>query len=155
MPHGRKPAHIATRILRNLAEYIEKLGRGEVYSDGIGYVVAELASRRQSFCPDVSYHDGPLPADPMRFIEGAPAFAVEVRSESDYRHGADEALAAKRADYFAAGTRVVWDVDTLNECIHAHRASDRGAPLTYRRGERADAEPAVPGWQVATDWIFA
>jgi hypothetical protein len=34
-------------------------------------------------------------------------FAVEVRSEDDYGPAAEKALAAKRADDFAAGTRVV------------------------------------------------
>ena len=40
-------------------------------------------------------------------------FAVEVRSENDYGPEAELALARKRADYFAAGTQVVWDVDVL------------------------------------------
>ena len=49
----------------------------------------------------------------MRFIEGAPTFAVEVRSENDYGPAAEVALAEKREDYFAAGTTVVWDVDPV------------------------------------------
>jgi len=36
---------------------------------------------------------------------------------------------------------VVWDVDPIAECIHVYRATDR-------RGQLAEAEPAVPGWQV-------
>jgi len=35
---------------------------------------------------------------------------VGVRSENDYGLAAEGELATKRADYFAAGTRVVWDV---------------------------------------------
>jgi len=49
----------------------------------------------------------------MRFASGAPIFAVEVRSENDYGPAAERAMAAKRADYFACGTLVVWDVDLL------------------------------------------
>jgi Uma2 family endonuclease len=63
-------------------------------------------------------------------------------------------MAEKRADYFQAGTEVVWDVDTVAECIHVYRASDPEHPTTFRRGDVADAEPAVPGWRVAVDWIF-
>ena len=39
--------------------------------------------------------------------------AVEVCSKGDYSDAAEEAMAAKRADYFEAGTLVVWDVDPL------------------------------------------
>src|SRR3989442_1741661 len=46
----------------------------------------------------------------MGFIQGPPTFAVEVRSESDYGPAADAQVGAKRADYFLAGTLVVWDV---------------------------------------------
>jgi hypothetical protein len=64
-------------------------------------------------------------------------------------------VASKRADYFQAGAEVVLDVDTLAECIHVCRASDPEHPVTFRRGGIADAEPAVAGWRVAVDWIFA
>ena len=39
----------------------------------------------------------------MKFVQGAPVFAAEVRSEGDYGEAAERAMAAKRADYFAAG----------------------------------------------------
>ena len=56
------------------------------------------------------------------------------------------ALAAKRADYFAAGTQVVWDVDLLSEeVVRVYRAGAPSTPTIYRRGEVAEAEPAVPG----------
>ena len=87
----------------------------------------------------------------MRFVEGTPTFAVEVRSEND-----DEAeMADKRADYFEAGTKVVWDVDPIAECIHKYLPSDPTRPVTFTRGQTADAEPAVPGWKVDVDWIFS
>lgn len=155
MLHGYEPNRVATRLLRNLADYVDILGRGEVHGDGLGYAVRELASGRRSFSPDLSFFSGPPPANRMRFIEGPPTFAVEVRSENDYTPGAEQEMAAKRADYFAAGTLVVWDVDTLNACIHSYRAESPAASATFRRGAQADAEPAVPGWRVAVDWVFA
>jgi Uma2 family endonuclease len=91
----------------------------------------------------------------MRFIEGAPSFAAEVRSEGNYGDAAEAEMAEKRSDYFAAGTLVVWDVDPVAECIHVYRTSDPSQPTTYRRGQEAEAEPAVPGWRVAVDWIFS
>jgi len=91
----------------------------------------------------------------MRFLEGAPAFAVEVRSESDYGPAAERAMAAKRTDYFACGTLVVWDVDLLSEdIIKSYKASDPEHPVIFRREDTADAEPAVPGWRMAVDALF-
>jgi Uma2 family endonuclease len=82
-------------------------------------------------------------------------FAVEVRSEGDYGSAAEESMAAKRADYFAAGTRVVWDVDLLSpEVVRVYRADRQDTPTLYRRGEIAEAEPAVPGWSMPVDDRF-
>ena len=49
--------------------------------------------------------------------EFSPTFAVEVRSEGNYGDAAEEEMAAKRADYFQAGTAVVWDVDPIAQCV--------------------------------------
>jgi Uma2 family endonuclease len=64
-------------------------------------------------------------------------------------------LATKRADYFAAGTLVVWDVDLLSEdVVRVYRVDSPMAPTIYRRGEQAEAEPALPGWRMAVDELF-
>jgi Uma2 family endonuclease len=154
MATGHRPNRVAGRIYRSLDDYADTARRGVAYTDNIGFAIPELPSGRESFSPDASFYDGPLPANPMRFIEGPPTFAAEVRSEGDYDSAAAVEMADKRADYFAAGTQVVWDVDPLAECIHVYRASDPGQPVTYHRGQTAEAEPAVPGWRVAVDWIF-
>jgi Uma2 family endonuclease len=153
MATGRKPAHVGGRIYRSLDDNAASSKAGEAFPDNLGYAIAILPSGRESFSPDVSYHRGAFPQNPMRFIIGAPHFAVEVRSENDYMPSAEVDMAEKRADYFLAGTEVVWDVDTLAECIHAYRASDPDHPVTFCRGDIADAEPAVPGWRVTVDWI--
>ncbi|MFL5241354.1 MAG: Uma2 family endonuclease [Gemmataceae bacterium] len=111
MASGHLPSRVAGRIFRNLSEYVERVGKGEAYPDGLGYAIPELTSGRESFSPDASYYLGPLPSNPMRFIEGPPTLAVEVRSENDYGPAAESEIVAKRGDYFEAGTQVVWDVD--------------------------------------------
>jgi Uma2 family endonuclease len=154
MPTGRRPSRIAFRIARSLDDYAQATGRGEAHGDGVGFAVPPLPSGRESFSPDASYYDGPFPADEMTFIEGAPNFAAEVRSESDYGPAAEIEIAAKRDDYFQAGTFVVWDVDTRAEEV---RCWVRGAtaPQVFVRGQLADAEPAVPGWTINVDDVFA
>ncbi len=155
MATGRKPNRVAGRIFRSLDDHAEQARFGEAYTDNMGFAVPVMPSGRESFSPDASYHKGPFPKDAMRFIEGAPSFAVEVRSESDYTPSAEIDMAEKRADYFLAGTEVVWDVDPIAECVHVYRPADPDQPTTFRRGDTADAEPAVPGWRVAVDWIFS
>jgi Uma2 family endonuclease len=91
----------------------------------------------------------------MKFLEGSPVFAVEVRSEGDCGPAAEKEMAAKRADYFAAGTLVVWDVDLLgDDVVRVYRSADPEKPTLYRRGQTAEAEPAVPGWRLPVDDLF-
>lgn len=155
MATGHRPSTVAFRIARRLADYVDDLGRGVVHPDGIGYAVPELPSGRESFSPDVSYYTGSLPVNEMRFIEGPPDFAVEVRSENDYGPAAERAMAAKREDYFAAGTLVVWDVDPEAKTVAAYRSDAPDRPRTFGPGETAHAEPAVPGWRVEVDRLMA
>lgn len=154
MPTGRLPSRIALRIVRSLDDHARATGRGEAYADNTGFAVDRLSSGRQSFCPDASFFLGPFPADEMRFLEGAPTLAVEVRSESDYSNAAEAEMAAKRADYFEAGTLVVWDVDTLGQRVRKFASDAPDQPVVFTRGQIADAEPAVTGWRMPVDQIF-
>jgi Uma2 family endonuclease len=125
---------------------------GRAYNDNVGFRVH--LPNRDSFSPDAAWYVGP-PAG-MKFLEGAPVFAVEVRSENDYGRRAEQAMAAKRADYFAAGTLVVWDVDLLStDTIKSYSADNPEMPKIFRRGEIAHAEPAVPGWTMPVDELFS
>ena len=155
MASGHLPSVVAFDIASSLRTYAKKTGRGVAYADGIGFAVPELPSGRESFSPDASFYGGALPPNPMRFVDGAPDFAVEVRSENDYGPGAEAEMAAKRADYFAAGTLVVWDVDPLAETVAVYKASSPDRAVVRRRGDIADAEPPVPGWRMAVDDVFA
>ena len=68
---------------------------------------------------------------------------------------AEQEMADKRADYFAAETEVVWDVDLQGEIVvRVYRADDPENPTLYRRGEMAEAEPVVPGWTMPVDDLF-
>ena len=50
---------------------------------------------------------------------------------------------------------MVWDVDLLSvDVVKVYRASEPTKPAIYRRGEIAEAEPAVPGWSMPVDNLF-
>ena len=155
MASGYLPIVVAGNIFADLRSYQKSCKKGYVLGDNLGYAVSEMLSGRESFSPDVSYYDGPLPKNLMRFIEGPPTCAIEIRSENDYGDAAEELLAAKRNDYFLAGTLAVWDVDPQAETIRLYVAASPNNPTLFRRGEIAHAEPAVPGWRISVDEVFA
>jgi Uma2 family endonuclease len=83
-----------------------------------------------------------------RVFPGAPDLAVEVVSPSN----APAAIHAKVADYLAAGTRLVWVVDTEEDKIDVYRTLL--APRTTARGETLSGEDVVPGFEAAVDEVF-
>ena len=150
-PTGDLPNRAAGAIYLGLRLFEPKVQGGRAYSDNAGFRVN--LPHRESFSPDAAFHVGKSTG--MKFLEGAPVFAVEVRSAGDYGAAAEAEIAQKRADYFATGTLVVWDVDLLNDdVVKVYRASDPSNPTTYRRGEFAAAEPAIPGWSIPVDALF-
>jgi len=149
-PTGAAPSYASMEITVSLRNYSRRTRKGHAVADNAAFHV-QLPNRK-SFSPDAAYHVGEWTG--MKFFEGAPVFAVEVRSEGDYGPAAERAMAQKRADYFAAGTVVVWDVDLLSEDVIKSYRADQSAPLVFRRGENATAEPAVPGWSISVDDLF-
>lgn len=151
-PTGDLPSTAAGEVFVSLREYTRRTKLGRAYTDNAGFIV-DLPNRK-SFSPDVAFYIGSRTGG--KLLEGAPIFAVEVRSESDYERGAEEKMARKRADYFAAGTLAVWDVDVLREqVVRCYRSDDPADPTVFHRGEVADAEPALPKWSMPVDDLFA
>jgi Uma2 family endonuclease len=150
-PTGAAPNYAAGEIFVSLREYSRKTKKGCAFTDNAAFRV-DLPNRK-SFSPDAGFYLGKWTG--MKFFEGAPVFAVEVRSEGDYGPRAEREMARKRAHYFAAGTLVVWDVDLLAEdVVKSYVAADPISPTVYRLGDLATAEPAVPGWSILVDDLF-
>ena len=120
-PSGDDPGRASLRVAASLLNHEQRTGSGRAYPDGTGFHVH--LPHREALSPDAAYHIGPRTG--MRFLEGAPIFAVEVRSAYDYGPAAERAIAEKRPDYFACGTLVVWDVDLQSvDVIKSYKASD-------------------------------
>ena len=144
-PTGFWPSRAGSLIFMGLYEYERKMKSGHAIADNAGFIV-DLPNRK-SFSPDAAWFVGKTTR--MRFLEGAPVFAVEVRSEEDYGPRAERRLAEKRRDYFAAGTLCVWDVDLLSpDVIKSYHHDDPENPIIFRRGDAGDA---VPGWSMPVD----
>lgn len=150
-PTGRAPGYAGDEIMISLRQYARRTKIGIAVGANKAFLVN--LPHRHSFSPDVAYYVGPNSG--MKFFLGAPVFAVEVRSEGDYGRAPEAEMMAKRADYFASGTRVVWDVDVLGrDVVRVYRANDPDSPTIYRKGQLAEVEPAVPGWTMPVDDLF-
>lgn len=147
-PTGGVSGRSSGKIYRSLDDYEQETQSGYAFPDNVGFLVD--LPHRKSFSPDAAFYVGELRGG--EFLEGAPIFAVEVRSKNDYGAAAEREIRQKRADYFACGTLVFWDVDVLREkIVRVYRADAHGEPTIYRKGEIAEAEPALPGWSIPVD----
>ena len=150
-PTGFLPNRASFNITASLREYEHRTKSGFAFADNAGFKVN--LPHRQSFSPDAAFYTGKSTG--MKFLEGAPVFAVEIRSENDYGLQAEQTMAEKRADYFTAGTLVIWDVDLPgDDVVKVYRATDPNNPAICHRGEVGEAEPALPGWTMPIDDLF-
>jgi Uma2 family endonuclease len=99
-PTGFLPGRAGGEIYANLRDYERLTKSGYALPNNVGFII-NLPNRR-SLSPDASFYTGKPTGG--KFLNGAPIFAVEVRSENDYGDKAEEDMASKRRDYFAAGT---------------------------------------------------
>lgn len=151
MSTGIDPGFAGDEIYVSLRAYARRTRSGRAVGDNKAFLVN--LPHRKSFSPDAAFYLGGETG--MKFYQSAPVFAVEVRSENDYGKIAERKMTDKRADYFAAGTLVVWDVDLQsNETIKCYVSDKPDQPRVFQRGETANAEPAVPGWTLAVDDLF-
>lgn len=148
---GGEPGIASGNIFFGLKLYQRQTKSGTGFGDNVGFLVNLV--HRKSFSPDAAYFTGEI--NGMKFLQGAPIFAVEVRSENDYGENAEQKIADKRTDYFLAGTEIVWDVNLQSESViksfHRNNPND---PKIFRRSETGDAEPALPGWKISVDELF-
>lgn len=152
-PASAEHGDSAGEIFYSLKRHEKEHGGGVAFGDNVGFLVN--LPQRKSFSPDVAWIAATRQELTRKFWNGPPAFAVEVRSPDDAGPAGQLAVEQKIADYFAAGTQVVWDVDTKDvDVIRCYRAERPLEPQAFRRGQLADAEPAVRGWRFAVDELF-
>ncbi len=152
-PVGSKHNRAAGRIYASLLDHEEEQGGGYAFTDNAGFLVR--LPNRDSFSPDAAWYVGDAEVEDAKFLPHAPIFAVEVRSPDDCGPQAEAAIREKIRDYFAAGTLVVWDVDLMSDgLVKKHESSTPDSATVFRRGDIADAEPAVPDWRFKVDRLL-
>lgn len=146
-PEGDKP--VFGLVVRHY-DYARRTKLGIAVGDNKAFVVS--LPGRKSFSPNVAFHTGKMRSG---YYFGAPVFAIEVRNGLDYSNDSYGRMFAKTKDYFSAGTQVVWDVDVLVDgVVWVYRKDNPDKPVVYRRGEKAEAEPALLEWSMPVDDLF-
>ncbi len=153
----RMPLHVeaVARAIGNakmsLYEYSENGKKGLPLGSTVAYIVD--LPHRKAFCPDLAFYTGTEHS--MEFPKGAPIFVAEFRDPDNYGPVAERKIADKINDYFAAGTEVVWDVDLQAKAVvRVYRKDTPDESTVYRRGEVAEAKPALPGWSMPVADLF-
>lgn len=132
---------VCRRMGRYLDQFLDEHGGGYVAGNDSGVILARDPDIVRG--PDVAvFADAKVIADvPPKYGEVAPILAVEVLSPND-RAGR---VNRKIADYFQAGTKLVWLFDPESFTVIVHRLN--GAPQILDITGTLDGEDVIPGFQ--------
>jgi len=103
--------------------------------------------------PDVSFAswdrfpDRKVPVDPIPDL--APDLVIEVLSKSNTR----PEMKRKRGEYFAAGVRLVWEVDRKRRRVSVYTPD--GAVTVLKSSQRLEGGDVLPGFALELSELFA
>ena len=147
-PAGSRHGAVTLRIATLLANHVDAHGLGQVFAAETGFILTRNPDTVRA--PDVAFVSrGRLETGlPTGYFPGPPDLAVEVRSPDDR----PAAVAAKTADWLAAGTRLVWSVDPAAQALVAHAAE--GATTRLVSPATVPAGDVVPGFALSLGRVF-
>lgn len=140
---------VASRLLVAVGTWVIAEQLGEVFDSSTGFILRRDPDVLRG--PDVSFVAAArLPTTLGRgFLELAPDLAVEVLSPSN----TVAEMNRKLADYFGAGTRLVWIVDPETRSVAVHAAG--ALPTWLGEADMLDGGAVLPGLAVRVATLFA
>lgn len=147
-PAGSRHGAVAARIAKVIADVVEPAKLGVVFAAETGFVLERNPDSVRA--PDVAFVraerlTGGIPAG---FFPGPPDLAVEVLSPNDQQRD----VAAKVAQWLAAGAALVWVVDPAGRTLTAHRMDVE--TMAYRNDDSVPGAPVLPGFTLPLDRVF-
>jgi len=149
-PSGGEASMIGSTVGFFLNAHVRPRKLGRVYAADGGFVL--IPGRELLRAPDAAFVRAErLPAGrpSAGFERLAPDLAVEVVSPGDQ----PAEVAAKVADYLAAGVRLVWVLQPRPRTVTVH--TPRQAPRVLAAGDELDGGDVLPEFQVAVAELFA
>ena len=147
-PPGSWHGAIAARLAYHLTDFVERHRLGLVFGQDTGFKIASDPDTVRG--PDVAFvrRERLGAVHTKGYAALAPDLAVEILSPDD-RPG--EVL-AKVADFFGAGTALVWVVDPARAEVRVYRQD--GSLTILRESESLDGENVVPGFSCQVRSLF-
>jgi Uma2 family endonuclease len=105
--------------------------------------------------PDVTFvawsdvPGGVLPKEPVPRLP--PTIAVEVLSPSNTK----AEMVRKRREYFASGTKRVWEIDPSTRSALVYRPAAPDDPQVLTESQAIEGEDVIPGFQLSLRDLFA
>lgn len=141
---GQKHSLISKRIFRQLDKFIEERRLGEVYHDGLNYVLEGTKGHIITMrIPDLTF----VAADRAQIDEDgyyylAPDLAIEIFSPSERQKSIDD----KVADYLRFGTRQVWVFYPEAQQVIVHLPD--GSTRAYGKEDTLTGGDLLPGFEL-------
>jgi Uma2 family endonuclease len=148
-PAGEQHGTLAAFLTAELWAFVRAHDVGRVYVE-VGYKLFSDPDTVRG--PDISFvsRERRTTARPRRgFIHGTPDLAIEIASSDR----PVKQLAAKAAEYLAAGTRLVWVIDPERRVARVYRP-DRPVETLSQEAALHGAE-VLPGFSLPLSHLFA
>jgi Uma2 family endonuclease len=146
-PAGASHGGTAARLLVEIGVFVRSRDLGAVFAAETGFVLFTNPDTVRA--PDVAFirrERVPVPL-PLGYFRIPPDLAVEVTSPGDTVREVEE----KVADWLAAGTRLVWVIDSRKRTARVHRAS---GSWNIEADGLLDGEDVLPGFRMALSELF-
>ncbi len=147
-PAGSRHGAVTLRIATLLANHVETQGLGQVFAAETGFILGRDPDTVRA--PDVAFvgRDRLAGGLPAGYFPGPPDLVVEVLSPDDR----SAAVAAKTADWLAAGARLVWNVDPAARVLVSHAAE--GTVARFMPAATVSAGDVAPGFDLPLERVF-
>ena len=147
-PMGWTESFLAGELLRLMANFAAATDAGFVV--GADMFVPLVAGTRAPDVCFVPWSRRPERTIPRRPVPGlVPTLVVEVLSPTNTR----PEMARKRAEYFAAGVELVWEIDPATDTAAAYTGPD--AVVAVPAGGALDGGAVLPGFTLPLAALFA
>ena len=146
---GSRHGRVASRATELLSAHVRGNRLGVVFTNDTGFVLSRSPDTLRG--PDVAFVSRERferIGDVITAFPGPPDLAIEVLSPSN----TPAAIRAKVADYLAAGTRLVWVIDSSVESVVEYRSLL--SPRTIEEDDILEGHDVVPGLSVRVGELF-
>lgn len=147
-PAGSMTSDGNSEINQQLREWWKKHRKGRAFDSSAGFFLRDGSMLN----PDAAYitaeqMKGLTRADRKRFLRLAPAFVIELRSESDSLAG----VAAKMEAWIANGVQLGWLVDPEAKQVHVY---EPGAAPRIESGLKVEGSGPIEGFALDLEEVW-